>query len=320
MQLSTPVKLPRPPFQIELGTPILALGSCFAERVGRHLSEALFPVTVNPTGIHYNPVSLSRCLSSFVDQPELFLHQGLWRSLQHHSVVSGPRPSETFNALRQAEAQRVQALGYSTILLLTLGTAQVWETATNGTIVSNCHRLDPGIFRRRRLSIEETVDALSSRLYRWLEECSARMVIVTVSPVRYLRDGLVENSRGKSVLLLACERLEHSHSRIVYFPSYELFLDEMRDYRFYEQDLVQPNATGVGLVWEAFVETFLSENSRQLLPTIQRVQKLAAHRLGPRSKPRELARKGLTLLEQVEKAAPAVASGELRARFQRWLA
>ena len=216
MQLSTAVNLPNLSFSWSPGTTFLSLGSCFAERIGHRLEQALFPGTVNPTGIYYNPVSLSRCLRSTINPPRLFLHQGLWRSLSHHSSLASSRSQESMRILVESEKKRLEALQNSEVMLLTLGTALVWETVDGGQVVANCHRLPSSLFRRRRLTVDETVHTLLPLIHHWLDLRESRQVVLTVSPVRYLRDGLVENSRGKSVLLLACEILEQSHPCLLY--------------------------------------------------------------------------------------------------------
>ena len=319
MQLSTPVEVREPRSKLEIGTPVLAVGSCFAERVGARLDRALFPTTINPTGIYYNPISLAETLAPEPVEPDLFLHHGLWRSLDHHSFLSGTDREQTVECFKKAEEQRIQALREARILLLTLGTSQAWRTASRGRIVANCHRLPSSTFSRSRLSVEECVASLAPRLDRWLEESDDRQVVLTVSPVRYRRDGLIDNSRGKAVLLLACEELEEGRPGVSYFPSYEIFVDELRDYRFYEQDLVQPNSVGVEFVWERFQKTFLSHRAVETLPLIERIQRLAEHRLTPRSKPAELGAKGLALLDQLKASEPQVRIEKLSRRFQEWV-
>ena len=318
MQLSTLVDVHPPAYRMELGTPVLALGSCFAERVGGKLSRAFFPTTLNPTGIYYNALSLAETLQPVPKKPELFLHGGLWRSLDHHSRLSGSSKGQTEESFRNAEVQRIQALENSKVLLLTLGTAQVWKTVSGGRVVANCHRLPSSMFSRSRLDCRECVEALKPLLHSWVDGEPGRQVVLTVSPVRYLRDGLVDNSRGKAVLLLACEELERSHPAINYFPSYEIFLDELRDYRFYESDLVQPNAVGVEYVWEKFRESYLSSQAQSRLPLIDRIQKLAEHRLTERSRPRELGTKGLALLKQLLGQEPQIEVSAIQRQFQDW--
>jgi hypothetical protein len=318
MQLSTLVDIDPPAHRLDLGTSVLALGSCFAERVGARLSRALFPVTLNPTGTYYNPLSLAETLRPDPIRPELFLHDGLWRSLGHHSLLSGSDKRQTEACFHRAELERVQALTKSKVLLLTLGTAQIWKTVSGGRLVANCHRLPSSMFSRSRLNPEDCVDALKPLLQSWLDADNDRQVVLTVSPVRYLRDGLVDNSRGKAVLLLACAALERSHPGISYFPSYEIFLDELRDYRFYEADLVQPNALGVEYVWEKFGEKYLTPKAQSRLPLIERIRKLADHRLTERSRPRELGVKGLSLLEQLTNVEPQIDVSVLRRQFQDW--
>ena len=314
MKLSTPVELNPSEQPIPLGASILALGSCFAERVGERLEHSLFPVCLNPTGIAYNPVSLARLLSPRKQEGRLFLHHSRWRSLAHHSKLSGFTPEEALDRLHQGESERLQALADSEVLLLTLGTAQVFELETSGQVVTNCHRLPQQLFRRRRLSPHEVALALRAPLAEWLRANKNRRLIFTVSPVRYVRQGLIESSRGKAALLLACETLCSQLPRTEYFPSYEIMMDELRGYRFYRADMIQPNEQAVEFIWERFRQSYFP-NSLSALNLVEKIQKLAAHRANPSSDQRRLGQKGLELLDRLEAQAPQLRAASLREHF-----
>jgi hypothetical protein len=182
MQFMTPVKTEPAQLPIPVGTSVLALGSCFAERIGSKLAEALFPVSINPTGIAYNPLSLATNLSQHNLTPQLFFHAAKWRSLSHHGSLTGYTPQETLERLRVAEKERIQQLNCSKLLILTLGTAQVYRLVTTGSPVNNCHRLPQQLFARSRLQPEEVVAALSPFLQSWLEADQHRRVVSDSKP------------------------------------------------------------------------------------------------------------------------------------------
>ena len=281
----------------------VALGSCFADRIGARMGESYLRVETNPVGIHYNPVSLARSLASH-SAPQLIAHQGRWRSLDHHGHLSGPTPQECHRALSSAEERLQKALEHADVMLLTLGTAQVFEIITTGRIVANCHRLPQSLFRRRRLTLQESMEALSPPLNRWLEKDEGRKVILTVSPVRYLRDGLVDNSRGKSVLLLTCGELEAGHPRIEYFPAFEILTDELRDYRFYAEDMVQPSPVAVEYIWQKFSRHYFPPSIEELTRLAQKVRALEAHRPSRHTDLEHLGEKREALLEQIRELIP----------------
>lgn len=316
MQLTTPVTLEPMPFSLNLGTSIYALGSCFAERVGERLARYLFPVTLNPYGILYNPLSLAPALAPNPPRESVLLHQGRWRSLHHHSQLAAETPQETRRLLRQAEERKVQALTESELLLLTLGTAQVFELQNNGRAVANCHRLPQQLFRRRRLCAQQCYEALAGPLTEWLDGNTKRQVVVTVSPVRYLRDGLVENSRGKASLLLACEELESNHPRLHYFPAYEILTDELRSYRFYQADMVHPTELAVDLIWERFRELVVHPGEAPAYQELERLHKARNHRFSPSSDQAPLAKKSLVRLEKLAASYPQLALSEYREYFE----
>jgi hypothetical protein len=287
-----------------VGGAVYAVGSCFAEQMAARLRRYLFATVLNPHGIVYNPICAAGMLDPTWREPELFLHQGLWRSLAHHSSLAWGSRGEALQLLANAERLKAHALQSSRWLLLTLGTAQAFRLAGSGLVVANCHRLPQQLFRRQRLELQECLQALRAPLHEWLEQDEQRQAVLTVSPVRYLRDGLVENNRGKAVLLLVCEALEREHPRVHYFPAYEIVLDELRCYRYFERDMVHPNALAADLVWQRFAQTFLRAED---LPALEEMDKLLAaldHRPGPAGDLRALGRKSLQRLERLRESYP----------------
>lgn len=314
--LSTPVK-PDPPAQrMGLGDSIYAVGSCFAERIAERLRRYLFPVVLNPYGIVYNPVSASEMLHSGWREPELFLHDGTWRSLGHHSQLAWGSRAQALQLLANAERLKVHALQSSKWLLLTLGTAQCFRLAGHATVVANCHRLPQSLFERGRLSVRQCLEALAGPLGEWLQADPARQAVLTVSPVRYLRDGLVENSRGKAALLLACEALEAEHPRITYFPAYEMVLDELRDYRYFERDMAHPSSLAVDLVWERFATSYLDDSARSALAEMDKLLAALDHRPGPDTDLKALGRKSLERLARLAERCPSLDLSPWRETFR----
>lgn len=239
--------------KIGYGNRILALGSCFAEHIAGRLAEARFRIVTNPTGILFNPLSIAAALRSYADEA-----------------------LAAMNAARKAGAE---ALRRADRVLLTLGTAWVYEH--NGQVVANCHRQPATEFVRRRLGVAEITGAFSALLAGPL---AGKEVILTVSPVRHLGDGLEGNAVSKAALRLAAEELAAAHAAVHYFPAYEVLNDDLRDYRFYADDLVHPSAQAIQYVWEKFIPAVLSDEARRLLPDVRHIVVAAAHRpRNPRS-------------------------------------
>lgn len=315
VELITSVR-PSPPLTpLALGTPVYAVGSCFAELMAQRLRRYMFPVVLNPHGIVYNPVSAAAMLDPNWREPRLFLHEGQWRSLDHHSQLAWPDRDQALQLLANAERLKTHALEESRFLLLTLGTAQAFTLAGDGRVVANCHRLPQSLFQRRRLDPQQCWEALAPPLLAWLDADSRRQAVVSVSPVRYLRDGLVNNSRGKAALLLLCERLESAHPRLNYFPAYEIVLDELRSYRYFERDMVHPNALAADLVWERFAQVYLKPEAIPRLVEMDRLAAALEHRAGPLGDSRALGKKSLARLEQLEQACPGLDTAAWREAF-----
>lgn len=282
--LSTPVgctKLLKP---IDTDGDILMMGSCFAEHIGHQLEEFLFPVILNPMGIQYNPLSIAKALEQIMDErvyteADLIEHQGRYHSLMHHGDFSHPDAQVVLERIRLQMDRTYEALPKMKHVIFTFGTAYVYEEKKTNEIVSNCHKLPASQFSRRRLLVPEIVDVYEKLLNRLLQVNSQLQVVFTVSPVRHLRDGAHDNQLSKSTLLLAIEELTTRYSnRVHYFPAYEILLDELRDYRFFNADMTHPSPVAVEIVWCKFQQACISEHVYDYMHQWQKILKQLGHR------------------------------------------
>lgn len=254
----------------------LALGSCFAEQIGDRLARAKFRVTVNPTGILFNPLSIVEALRSYptpVGREELHCDGGRWFHFGFHGDFAAPTADEALQRMNAARRAGAEALDAADRVVLTLGTAWVYERG--GEVVANCHRQPATEFTRRRLTVEEVTGALAAAIEGPL---AGREVILTVSPVRHLGDGLAGNAASKATLRLAAEQLTERYASVSYFPAYEILTDDLRDYRFYADDLVHPSPQAVAYIWEKFSAAALTPEAQALLPEVEAIAAAAAHR------------------------------------------
>lgn len=265
MKLQTIVDIQLSAWKIGYEDKILLVGSCFADSIGQMMAQRGLQVTCNPFGTLYNPVSIVQALQ-MIDIPPLVEHEGLWHSMAHHGSFSRATEEDTREAVVQSIATMQHALKEANVVIVTFGTAwvyemkdPVWLTGSGASpVVGNCHKLPANYFTRRRLSADEIV-----ALWRPLIECYPdKHWLFTVSPIRHIKDGLHENQLSKATLLQAVEDLRTQLSAISYFPSYEIMLDELRDYRFYAEDLVHPSPVAIQYIWERFVETYCTPQTR----------------------------------------------------------
>ena len=239
----TIIPLERAPFLVDYQSSILGIGSCFIENIGGLLEKYKFPVHLNPFGILYNPISIKNSLVNIATgegytKDDLFFHNDLWHSFDHHSAFSHTNQATALAKINSTLTTSSQFLQKTNRLLLTFGTANVFINKTTNKIVANCHKLPNTSFEKKRLSVTEIVDQLFPILTHLKKQYSNLKVIFTVSPVRHIKDGFLENQRSKATLLLAIAELTQQLAFTHYFPAYELVLDDLRDYRFFEKDMV----------------------------------------------------------------------------------
>jgi len=252
MKLQTIVDIPASPWKIGYEDKLLLLGSCFSDEIGEQMAQRYLSVTCNPFGTLYNPLSIANAIQ-MTELPELIEHDGLWHSMAHHGSFSRPSRQEAEQAVRASIETMQKALDEATVVIVTFGTAWMYEM--NGEVVGNCHKLPEKTFTRRRLTAEEIISAWQPILAKYPD----KHWLFTVSPIRHIKDGLHENQLSKATLLQAVEHLGD------YFPSYEIMLDELRDYRFYADDLVHPSSLAVNYIWERFVDAFCTPQTKNEL-------------------------------------------------------
>lgn len=257
-------------------------GSCFSARLIDYLMGALYDVTDSPYGIMYNPLSMAQGIERLLldDAPredELILRDGRWHSMMHHGAFSHSSKAVALQQMRAAFERSRAALPGTDLLILTLGTAWVYER--QGEVVNNCHKLPAEDFTRRRLSIDEIVSVWGRLIPTLTEQAPSIRILLTVSPIPHYRDGAHESRLSKAILLLAAERLtELFPDRVSYFPSYEIMQDELRDYRFYDRDMAHPSDQAAEYIIERFREYYLREESGLALQKWEKVRKQLNHR------------------------------------------
>jgi hypothetical protein len=314
----------RSPFDLAHGDRLLLIGSCFTEHFGDRLGALKFDCHVNPFGIVYNPVSIAACLDRLLagDRPfiveELFERDGLWHSWEHHGRLSHPDRAAALSAINAAYGEAAAFLDETNRLLLTLGTAEVSVHRAAGRVVANNHKVPAAEFDHRRLTVAEVVEALRPPLETLLGRRPGLKIVLTVSPVRHLRLGAVENQRSKAVLLLACAELERHFPDALYFPAYELLLDDLRDYRFYAADMVHPSDPAVDYIWNYFDAMFFSPETRSLNAALEKLRAAMAHRpFHPGSEQhRAFMEVQLAIVGRLEQEYPALDFSDERRHFQ----
>ena len=280
MKLYTTVHVTPSEKKIGYGDKILLLGSCFADNIGARFNEHYFQTTINPFGTLYNPASIAKAVLDMGYGPSgmgLVEHNGLWHSMMHHGSYSGVDKEEVIARCEESRIQMREALQRASVVIVTFGTAWVYEY--EGEVVANCHKLPANRFVRRRLTVDEIVNMWQPILAAMPD----KHWIFTVSPIRHVKDGLHENQVSKAILLQAVDGLTSIQSNSLmgsksYFPSYEIMLDELRDYRFYAEDMVHPSAVAVDYIWQRFVETYMTTDTQQEMRILHQLWRDRHHR------------------------------------------
>ena len=288
MKFRTEIQIPSLTPPLDYKETFLLLGSCFSEAIGQRMQRLLFDCRVNPFGILFNPQSVLQALERMAagrlfEAGELQVNEeeGYCFSWQHHGRFAAPTPDEALRMINEEYRLGVRAFRKCRTLLLTWGTSFVYIHKSRGEVVANCHKFPAALFLRRRLTVREIVESYAAFLESWFaaDESGERRVVLTVSPVRHLRDGLHENQLSKSILLLAVEELQHVFpGRVLYFPAYELLLDDLRDYRFYASDLLHPSEQAEEYVFERFCEAGFSAETRKAMQDVAEWVRMKEHK------------------------------------------
>lgn len=310
----TIVRADKAPFEISYNTPVLFLGSCFTENIGSLMDERKFPVSINPFGVVYNPVSVDLVLNRIVNgQPynenDLIKHNNLWLSLQHHTKLSNESKSACLDDINKSLSASHEFWQKAKCLIITFGTARVYTYKETGEPVANCHKIPASKFTRSLLSVDEIVKRWGELLRRILKDKPDLKVIFTVSPVRHWKDGANGNQLSKSILLLAANELvKQFQENSFYFPSYEIMMDDLRDYRFYNSDMLHPSPLAVSYIWEQFCHSVLSSSAIDLSKDIEKIIQAANHRpLNKQTKEhKQFIRNTVTRIDAISKRNPLI--------------
>lgn len=289
MKLQTTVEIPKAKLGINYSDKIMLLGSCFTENIGIKLLNNKFQVDVNPFGVLYNPLSIASGLKDLLSVREftiddLFHHQGQFHSFSHHSKFSGYYKEICINEINRQLKYSSSWLYETNRLFITFGSAFVYYHKDTGNVVSNCHRLPDKEFVRRRVSVSEIVDIWQVLIQSLISKRPKLKIIFTVSPIRHWKDGAHENQLSKATLHLAIDQLIHTNPCCSYFDAYEIVMDELRDYRFYAEDMIHPSDQAVEYIWEKFVDSQLANETQITLIEWRKLNLALLHKpLHPKS-------------------------------------
>ena len=280
---------PKPfPVKIKITDKLMLVGSCFTEQIGKKLTVHKFNTIENPNGILFNPISIAKALKSYIGEivfaeNDLFYYNELWASREHHTRFSDPYKQQTLLKINTEHSAAATFIKTADWILITLGSAFVYEwkeiipTDNYENVAANCHKIPTDKFNRRLLNVLEIVTVLKEMQLQVLKVNPKTKFIFTISPVRHLREGFIENNRSKAALIQAVHEITNDTNSF-YFPAYELIIDDLRDYRFFAEDLVHPNYAATNYVWEKFVHSVIDESSKQIMKEINEINAAVNHK------------------------------------------
>lgn len=281
----TKIELKPSGFRISHKDKILLNGSCFSDNIGQKLETLLFDVKINPFGVVYNPLSILNGLGILLDGDsftgeDLEYHNELWFSWDHHSSFSHPDKNQCLKKINEEIKTTSRHFKKTNFLIITFGTAWVYRLKKNGEVVSNCHKLPEKEFERILLSPEDIVNSWKAFIPELLKKNKNLKIIFTVSPVRHWKDGAHGNQLSKSILLLAIDELCRVFpEKAEYFPAFEILLDDLRDYRFYADDLLHPNTQAVNYIWGIFEKVYFDKETSGINREVEKLVQAGNHRV-----------------------------------------
>ena len=284
MNLQTEVIIPEQPFRISHSDKILLLGSCFAENIGNKLQESKFSVDLNPFGTLYNAHSIGSavsilCGNKIYQKGELVERHGIYNSFDHHSRFSATTAVGALKLINEQITVSRESLRSTQTVLITLGTRFIYKIKGEDRVVSNCHKFPEKNFDRYACSCAEITEQCEQMLQKlWAIQPTMR-VIFTVSPIRHWKDGAHENQLSKATLLLAIESIQKLYpEHITYFPAYEIMMDQLRDYRFYADDMIHPSTVAIHYIWEQFKNSYFTKETMEVIELYTEIQKAINHK------------------------------------------
>lgn len=282
MEFRTKFNIPNANKGINHQANMVLFGSCFAQHMANKLDYYKFQNLHNPFGILFHPLAIAKAITACIENKkyttnDIYFFNNHWLSVDHHSVFNTTHQEEILNHINNEIEKTHQALKSASHLVITLGTAWAYRWMKTNQLVANCHKIPQKEFSKEMLSTHSIVEIMQDTITSLKSYNPNITLIFTVSPVRHLKDGFVENTQSKSVLHLAIRQLKKIEN-VFYFPAYEIMMDELRDYRFYERDMVHPNQIAIDYIWEQFKNTWVDNASQNLMEDIEVIQKSLAHR------------------------------------------
>lgn len=313
MEFRTKVNIEPSPIKITYIDQVMLIGSCFASSIGSRMNMGRMPVMINPAGAVFNPVSVCNTLDTITSgkeliQDDLYFHDGTWLSFYHYTDFSSDNPLTVLDKINRKSKEAFDFLKNARFLFITLGTARIYRLKKTGVIVSNCHKIPAGQFNTELLAVSEIVALLQRQLDRLQTLFPRLKVIFTISPVRHWKDGAHGNQISKSILFLAVEELLNHSASLQYFPAYELVMDDLRDYRFYNEDMLHPSDTAINYIWEAFSGCYLESKTIKIYNEVVKVTNACNHRFitDSRSKIKDFAAGMLSQISDIEAGVPTL--------------
>ena len=285
MQFRTQIPIPKSNFAIGYDSRVVSLGSCFAVNMAEKLEYFKFQNAVNPFGILFHPIAIENFLDFAVNgkrlsEKDVFFHQERWHSFDAHSDLSNSNKAVFLQNANTAIDSTQNQLTKATHIIITYGTAWVYREKTSGNVVANCHKVPQQQFEKEILSVKSIDNSIQKTIALIQKINPTAQIIFTISPVRHIKDGFSENQWSKSNLISALQAAikDQSSKNLTYFPSYEIMMDELRDYRFYAEDMIHPSQIAIDYIWKRFADTTISEAAHVLMEKIATIQKGRAHR------------------------------------------
>jgi hypothetical protein len=284
MQFRTQIGIPKNTYPINYDSKVISIGSCFAVNISEKFNYFKFQNTVNPFGILFHPLAIHTILRKAIEEDyfkesELFHHNEHWHCFDAHSDLSNSNKEDLLQNLNQILTHFKLQIKAASHVIITYGTAWVYREKTSQKIVANCHKVPQAQFEKELLSsaqIEASIEATVSLLHKLNPNIN---IVLTISPVRHLKDGFTQNQQSKANLITGIHQaINHQPTTVNYFPSYEIMMDELRDYRFYAEDMIHPNQTAIDYIWERFVESNITVDSAQIMNEVENIQKALAHK------------------------------------------
>jgi len=301
------------PVKITYNDPVMFIGSCFASSIGSQFEAGRMPVMINPSGTVYNPVSVSGTLDSIISkgeykQSDLCNHNGIWLSFDHYTDFSSESASEVLDKINRSMNDARKFISAAKFLFITFGTARVYRWQKSGKIVSNCHKIPSSEFTHELLSVNDIVTLWSDQLGRLRILNPGLKVIFSISPLRHMKDGAHGNQVSKSVLFMAVEELLKHESCPGYFPAYELVMDDLRDYRFYDDDMLHPSDSAIAYIWDAFSHCYFNNSTVALWHEVSGITKAVSHRIQSQSggQVKNFAESIISRIDAISKKAPSI--------------